>query len=53
MPARDTRIELKRGSATAVVHWPVVSASSCAAWLREQLLSTLASRHRWPRPRRM
>lgn len=34
---RDIRIELKRGSATAVVHWPVESASSCAAWLREWL----------------
>lgn len=37
MPARDIRIELKRGGATAVVHWPVESASSCAAWLREWL----------------
>lgn len=37
MPARDIRIELKRGSATAVVHWPVELASSCAAWLREWL----------------
>ena len=37
MPARDIRIELKRGSASAVVHWPVESASSCAAWLREWL----------------
>lgn len=37
VPARDIRIELKRGSATAVVHWPVESASSCAAWLREWL----------------
>ncbi|MGJ7567772.1 transposase [Variovorax sp. GB1R11] len=36
-PARDIRIELKRGSATAVVHWPLESASSCAAWLREWL----------------
>lgn len=35
MPARDIRIELKRGRASAVVHWPVESASSCAAWLRE------------------
>ncbi|CAN7603320.1 transposase [Variovorax paradoxus] len=35
--ARDIRIELKRGGATAVVHWPVESASSCAAWLREWL----------------
>lgn len=37
MPSRDIRIELKRGSATAVVHWPMESASSCAAWLREWL----------------
>ena len=37
MPARDIRVELKRGSVTAVVHWPVESASSCAAWLREWL----------------
>jgi hypothetical protein len=29
MLARDIRIELKRGSATAVVHWPVESASWC------------------------
>ena len=37
IPGRDIRVELKRGSATAVVHWPVESASSCAAWLREWL----------------
>lgn len=37
VPARDIRIELRRGNATAVVHWPVESASSCAAWLREWL----------------
>ena len=37
MPVRDIRVELKRGSATAVVHWPVESASSCAARLREWL----------------
>lgn len=37
VPMRDIRIELKRGSATAVVHWPVELASSCAAWLREWL----------------
>ena len=36
-PVRDIRIELKRGGATAVVHWPGESASSCAAWLREWL----------------
>ncbi|BEP67649.1 MULTISPECIES: transposase [unclassified Variovorax] len=37
VPMRDIRVELKRGSATAVVYWPVESASSCAAWLREWL----------------
>lgn len=34
---RDIRVELKRGGVTAVVHWPVESASSCAVWLREWL----------------
>lgn len=34
VPSRDIRIELKRGSATAVVHWPVESASSCAGAAR-------------------
>ena len=37
IPVRDIRIELKRDSASALVHWPVESASSCAAWLREWL----------------
>jgi transposase len=36
-PPRDIRIELQRGGATAVVHWPAQAASSCAAWLREWL----------------
>ncbi len=33
----DIRIELRRGACTATVLWPVASASSCAAWLREWL----------------
>ena len=37
MPARNIRIEPKRGGTTAVVHWPVESVSSCAARLREWL----------------
>jgi transposase len=37
IPVRDIRIELKRDSASALVRWPVESASSCAAWLREWL----------------
>lgn len=40
--SRDFRIELKRGSATAVVHWPVESASSCAA------LAARVEQHRAP-----
>ena len=36
-PVLDIRIELQRGNATAVVHWPVQSAASCTAWLREWL----------------
>ena len=37
MPLPDIRIELQRGNATAVVHWPVQAAASCAAWLQEWL----------------
>lgn len=37
MPARYVRVEPKRGTTTAVVHWPMESASSCAAWLHEWL----------------
>ncbi len=37
MPLPDIRIELQRGNGTAVVHWPVQAAASCAAWLHEWL----------------
>ena len=36
-PPQDMSIELQRGDATALVHWPAESATSCAAWLRERL----------------
>lgn len=36
-PSEQIRIELKRGNASAVVHWPVTSAAACATWLREWL----------------
>lgn len=31
------RIEVRRGSASVSIHWPMDSASSCAAWLRDWL----------------
>lgn len=30
-------IEVRRGSAAVSIHWPMDSASSCAAWLRDWL----------------
>ncbi|MBA4277770.1 MAG: IS66 family insertion sequence hypothetical protein [Ralstonia sp.] len=30
-------IEVRRGSAAVSIHWPIDSASSCAAWLRDWL----------------
>lgn len=33
----EIRIELRRGTATVTVHWPVQAADDCAAWLREWL----------------
>lgn len=33
----DIRIELRRGTATVSVTWPVQAASQCGAWLREWL----------------
>lgn len=37
MPLLDIRVEFQRGSATALVHWPVQAAASCAARLQEWL----------------
>lgn len=36
-PLPDIRIELRRGSTTISVTWPVQAASECGAWLREWL----------------
>ena len=33
----DIRIELRRGASAATVHWPVESATACAAWLSQWL----------------
>ncbi len=35
--ARDIRLELRRGAATIVVHWPAREAAACGSWLREWL----------------
>lgn len=35
--AAAIRLEIRRGSATAVVEWPVQEAVSCGAWLQEWL----------------
>ena len=37
-PTGDIRIEVKRGSTSIVVHWPVAAGAACAQWLRECLL---------------
>ena len=36
-PARDIRIELRRGATTITIAWPDQAARECAAWLREWL----------------
>ena len=36
-PARDIRIELRRGATTVTLAWPGEAAGECAAWLREWL----------------
>lgn len=35
--AQDIRIELRRGSTTMMITWPVTSAGDCAVWMRELL----------------
>jgi hypothetical protein len=35
--ADGIRLELRRGTATAVVDWPVKDSVACGAWLREWL----------------
>lgn len=36
-PARDIRVQLRRGTTTMTIIWPVASASDCALWMRELL----------------
>jgi transposase len=33
----DIRIEVRRGTGTVTVNWPLEGAASCAAWLRDWL----------------
>ena len=35
--AADIRIELRRGTTTMSVTWPIAAAADCAAWMRELL----------------
>lgn len=35
--AAGIRIELRRGEATAQVHWPLAAAGACGQWLRDWL----------------
>lgn len=36
-PAKEIRLELRRGASVAVVSWPVHDGAACGAWLREWL----------------
>lgn len=36
-PARDIRIELRRGASAVTVSWPVAAAAECAGWLGQWL----------------
>lgn len=36
-PAADIRIELRRGTTSVAVMWPVAAAAECAGWMRELL----------------
>lgn len=35
--SEDIRIEVRRGTGTVTVNWPLEGAASCAAWLRDWL----------------
>ena len=37
LPPGDIRIELRRGTTTMSIHWPIMGGGECAAWLREWL----------------
>lgn len=36
-PAGDIRLELRRGTTTITVAWPMSAAAECASWMRELL----------------
>jgi len=36
-PAADIRIEVRRGTTTITVAWPMAAAADCAGWMRELL----------------
>lgn len=36
-PAGDVRIEVRLGTTTVTVVWPVAAAAECASWMRELL----------------
>ena len=36
-PAADIRIELRRGSTTVNIAWPLAESAACATWMRELL----------------
>ena len=36
-PQADIRVEVRRGTTTVSITWPVQAAGDCAAWLRELL----------------
>lgn len=36
-PPTDIRIELRRGSTTINIAWPLAESAACAAWMRELL----------------
>jgi transposase len=36
-PVGDVRIEVRRGTTTITVAWPMAAAAECASWMRELL----------------
>ena len=36
-PVGDIRVELRRGSTTITVAWPMAAIAECASWMRELL----------------
>jgi len=36
-PAGEIRIDIRRGTTTVTVNWPMAAATECAGWMRELL----------------